>query len=174
MVNYEIINHTLKDQLQEMTSMKPSTIFLTMFSQTCEVLQSSDYLYAVWVHDFTSVCWWKWQQSPQDTVQKQILKHTLRFHMTVGSGGSETGMSNSARNDWTWPEPAQLKVTWWSVNWQAVRHCNRYKMQTWLTASWACIRTLKSLTGREPRYRVRVSDRSPVTGSKTVRSNTPF
>lgn len=42
------------------------------------------------------------------------------------------------------------------------------------TASCPCILTLKSLTGRDPRYRVLVSDRSPVTGSKTVRSSTPF
>lgn len=82
-------------------------------------------VYTVGICAFTSVCWWKWQQYPQDTVQKRSLMHTLRFHMTGESGGNETGMSNSARNDWTWPEPAQLKVTWWSVNWQAVQHCNR-------------------------------------------------
>lgn len=43
-----------------------------------------------------------------------------------------------------------------------------------LTASWPCIRTRKSLTGLEPRYLVLVSERSPVTGSRTVRRSTPF
>lgn len=42
------------------------------------------------------------------------------------------------------------------------------------TASWPCIRTRNSFTGRDPRYRVRVSDKSPVTGSRTVLSSTPF
>ena len=42
------------------------------------------------------------------------------------------------------------------------------------TASEPCVVMRNSLTGREPRYRVRVSDRSPVTLSSTVRSSTPF
>lgn len=43
-----------------------------------------------------------------------------------------------------------------------------------LTASLPCILIRNSFTGRDPRYRVRVSARSPVTWSNTVRSNTPF
>ncbi len=43
-----------------------------------------------------------------------------------------------------------------------------------LTASDPCITILKSLTGLEPRYRVLVSDKSPVTMSNIVLSNTPF
>lgn len=48
--------------------------------------------------------------------------------------------------------------------------------QRWriLTASDPCIVILNSLTGREPKYLVLVSDKSPVTVSNTVRSNTPF
>jgi hypothetical protein len=43
-----------------------------------------------------------------------------------------------------------------------------------LTASDPCMLILKSLTGRDPIYRVLVSERSPVTVSRAVRNNTPF
>lgn len=43
-----------------------------------------------------------------------------------------------------------------------------------LTASDPCMVILNSLTARDPKYRVLVSDRSPVTVSNTVRSKTPF
>lgn len=43
-----------------------------------------------------------------------------------------------------------------------------------LTASDPCITILKSLTGLDPRYLVLVSDKSPVTMSNIVLSNTPF
>lgn len=70
----------------------------------------------------TSVCWWRWQRCPLDTAPTQSLRHIPRFHMTVGSGGNETDMNNSAMSDWTWPEPAGVKChTIKSANHHAVR-----------------------------------------------------
>ena len=43
-----------------------------------------------------------------------------------------------------------------------------------LTASFPCIKIRNNFTGFEPRYRVRVSDISPVTESSTLLRSTPF
>lgn len=74
----------------------------------------------------------------------------------------------------------KMDLTWsWSIsNGSDQMAGTKWNRGDWmyrvLTASDPCMNILKSLTGLEPRYLVLVSDRSPVTESKTILSKTPF
>ena len=137
----------------------------------------------------TSACWWRWQLCPLDTVQRQNQTHIPESHRTVASGGTCSGTSNSARICSTWPAPEgkdmtltlvqthekggpQILLVHVSLRPQCM--CTYGLSACLLTASEPCIMIRNSLTALEPRYLVLVSDRSPVTVSRPVRSSTPF